>query len=552
MSLEQLPKDQRNEFESTGKISSPEFMSSATHDVRNLPFNPYDYAKLLSNDVIGTVPKEALGTRVAIIGAGAAGLCAAYELMKVGLQPVIYEASDRIGGRIHSYPVKSDPANVLELGAMRVPTEQQVFAFYQKAFKLNAVPFPNPGNVDTMLWWEDNQYRWYKGAQPPPAITDVQQKFVAFLVDAMKDASGGSNGPGTPQSSHRDKSDMWDNLVKKFEYSNLLSALTSTGTWSHQELNILGILGLGTGGLSAQLQVAALEMFRAAIGGWIDDQQILGNDYGVGLESLTNTFWRQQVATPCGKTSVKEMQDNESLRPGVVAIRPTASRKGVEVEDVDGQCETFAATILTCTTRAAQLGIHIDASLLSTDVWGALRRIHYMSSTKIMCSSRTKFWQDEKLPVVTLTDRPTRATYFMDYGESAKGGSLLLSYTWGDDSVKLMALSESQLRAMCENVLGELYGQAFLKQELSDFRVISWQQEPGYNGAFRLGFAGQYQDQNALFNQARGSVSGGSKDGLFLAGEGTSWEGGWIEGGLQSGLDASCCTILLLGGTINA
>ena len=60
------------------------------------------------------------------------------------------------------------------------------------------------------------------------------------------------------------------------------------------------------------------------------------------------------------------------------------------------------------------------------------------------------------------------------------------------------------------------------------------------------------QEQNALFNQARASVAGGSKDGLFLAGEGVSWEGGWIDGGLQTGLDASCCTIRLLGGTINA
>jgi monoamine oxidase len=546
MSLKQLPKNQQKEFESTGKISSPEFLASATHDVRDLPFNPYDYLKLLSKGVIGTVPKKALGTRVAVIGAGAAGLCAAYELMKVGLEPVIYEASGRIGGRIYSSPIKGDPSSVLELGAMRVPKNQEVFGFYKKAFKMDAVDFPNPGTVDTMLWWEDQKYRWDEGTKLPPAIANVRNKFGAFLIDTVKEAGG--SGSASPL----EKSDMWDNLVKQFENSNLLSALTSTGTWSYEELNILGILGLGTGGLSAQLQVSALEMFRAFLGMWINDEQILGNDYGVGLESLTNTFWNQEVTTPGGVTSLKKMQDKECWRPGVVAIRSTASRKGVEVEDTDGNCETFAATILTCTTRAAQLGIHIENLLLSTDVWGALRRLHYTSSTKIMCSSKTKFWQEEDLPVVTLTDRPTRATYFMDYGENAKGGSLLLSYTWGDDSNKLMALSKNELRAMCENVLGELYGPAFSKQELSDFRVISWQQESGYNGAFRLDYGGQYQDHNALFNQARHSVKVGSKDGLFLAGEGASWEGGWIEGGLQSGLDASCCTIRLLGGTINA
>ena len=39
------------------------------------------------------------GEEVAIIGAGMAGMTAAYELMKMGLKPVIYEAG-RIGGRL--------------------------------------------------------------------------------------------------------------------------------------------------------------------------------------------------------------------------------------------------------------------------------------------------------------------------------------------------------------------------------------------------------------------------------------------------------------------
>jgi len=37
--------------------------------------------------------------RVAIVGAGLAGLTAAYELSKVGLKPHVYEGSTRLGGR---------------------------------------------------------------------------------------------------------------------------------------------------------------------------------------------------------------------------------------------------------------------------------------------------------------------------------------------------------------------------------------------------------------------------------------------------------------------
>ena len=40
--------------------------------------------------------------RVAIVGAGLAGLTAANELSKAGLKPVVYEGSTRLGGRCFS------------------------------------------------------------------------------------------------------------------------------------------------------------------------------------------------------------------------------------------------------------------------------------------------------------------------------------------------------------------------------------------------------------------------------------------------------------------
>ena len=42
---------------------------------------------------LGELPPERLGQEVAIVGAGMAGMVAAYELMKLGLKPVLYEAS---------------------------------------------------------------------------------------------------------------------------------------------------------------------------------------------------------------------------------------------------------------------------------------------------------------------------------------------------------------------------------------------------------------------------------------------------------------------------
>ncbi|MBI4895509.1 MAG: FAD-dependent oxidoreductase [Candidatus Aenigmarchaeota archaeon] len=54
-------------------------------------------------------------TRVAVIGGGISGLTALHELRKNGLDAILYEASDRVGGRILTYPDQSG-TNV-ELGS---------------------------------------------------------------------------------------------------------------------------------------------------------------------------------------------------------------------------------------------------------------------------------------------------------------------------------------------------------------------------------------------------------------------------------------------------
>ena len=78
----------------------------------DFPFAFDDYAKHPAG--LGTIPAAKHGTEVAIVGAGISGIVTAFELMKLGLKPVIYEA-DRIGGRLRSEPVKGVDADSLAL-----------------------------------------------------------------------------------------------------------------------------------------------------------------------------------------------------------------------------------------------------------------------------------------------------------------------------------------------------------------------------------------------------------------------------------------------------
>src|SRR6266480_3849123 len=82
-----------------GRACPPiDIMYDNVHFLRGERESPHDTP-------IATLPKPLWETPVAIVGAGAAGLVAAYELLKIGASPVIFEANpQRIGGRAYSLP----------------------------------------------------------------------------------------------------------------------------------------------------------------------------------------------------------------------------------------------------------------------------------------------------------------------------------------------------------------------------------------------------------------------------------------------------------------
>lgn len=54
---------------------------------------------------------------VLVIGAGFAGLAAAYKLKQEGIRVTVLEARNRVGGRVYSHQPLKDKELVIELGA---------------------------------------------------------------------------------------------------------------------------------------------------------------------------------------------------------------------------------------------------------------------------------------------------------------------------------------------------------------------------------------------------------------------------------------------------
>lgn len=512
------------------------------------PDNPFDYTALIRHpEGIGRIPEDKTGTEIAIIGAGCAGLCAAFELMKIGLHPVIYESdknpdgSPRIGGRAYSYRFPGDTKAIAELGAMRIPPVHETLCRYMDKFGIDySKPFPDPLLVPTTLYFKGKKYYIPVGGSLPAPIEKANHAWKKMIDPLLKKLTSASNHPNAWAL-------QWNDYVRQFKDKNFYQILDEHGM-SKKEIEFFGSLGIGTGGFNSMFPISFLEIFRLAALRWETDQRLVKG----GIGQIPEAFWA--IPGQCrhfGNISVKALNHGQPIGAATGIQTPDPPGEKIKITDIKGHTRFYDAVIITCSHRTLETGIKISRNTFSDKVWTAIQNIHMIRSGKIFVRTREAFWKHlppEKTLNCTITDEAVRATYLFDF-EDTNSGVICLSYTWEDSAAKLCGLSEKELLYGSLDILKTIYGRDLISGQVAEVKTIFWEQEKGYHGAFKLNYPGQYEDQNALFLQAR-PESFETHNGVFLSGESTSWAGGWIEGALQSGLDAAMAVIRKLGGEV--
>ena len=212
----------------------------------------YDYVDFIKQGPIASLPQPLWGTEVAIIGAGASGLAAAYELLKIGAQPVVFEASNRLGGRAYSHKFPNSDI-FAEFGAMRFPLSGGLFLFYlNQVFGLTERgPFPDPGQVPTRLYYENRIIDWPTGESTPKdakfrAIGQAWSQFSNGLWQPLQEAW---------QSQDRDRlRQIWQSYIDRYKNLTFYEGVRQgIPHWTDEELNAFGALGIGSGGFGPPL-----------------------------------------------------------------------------------------------------------------------------------------------------------------------------------------------------------------------------------------------------------------------------------------------------------
>jgi tryptophan 2-monooxygenase len=220
------------------------------------------------------------------------------------------------------------------------------------------------------------------------------------------------------------------------------------------------------------------------------------------------------------------------------------------------------SVIVATTTRSMEfMGMTLPGSTaVNQDVKKAIRNVHTTNSSKMFVRTPTKFWKIVSPPFPTIpqtiqTDELPRGVYTLDY-PNTESGVVLISYTWEDDSSKLLALNTLDRYNLFKQIITTICPAwkgclpEITDPNDTDLINIDWEAESGYYGAFKLNYPGQDVEVQTAYYQFLTANDSTQDTGVYLAGDGVSWSGGWTEGAMHTGLNAACAVIQRLGGTL--
>jgi monoamine oxidase len=518
------------------------------------PDFPFGYDRYLAHrDGLGAVPPERHGTAVAVVGAGLSGLVAAYELMKLGLRPVVYE-STQIGGRLRTAAFAGAPEVYADLGGMRFPTSGRAFYHYVDRLGLSTTPFPNPlapATPSTVLELGGERYYAETAADLPPFFAEVADAWSRALEE---DADFGRMQDALRRRDVAAIKRIWDPLVASLDESTFYgfvsrSAAFRERSFAHREA--FGQVGFGSGGWDTDFPNSMLEILRVVYTGADDDHRgIVG-----GAQRLPETLWNhapERLAHWPAGTTLASLHGG-APRSAVSSIGRHAGG-GIEITEKWGNATRFDAAVVTCQSWLLSARIDTEERLFSPQMWTAIERSHYMQSSKTFVMVDRPFWNDidpatgRRVLSMTLTDRMPRATYLLDNGPD-RPAVILLSYTWNDDALKWLSLSADERVKLMLHSLKQIYPDVDIASHIVGEPItVSWESDPDFMGAFKNNLPGHYRYQRRLFGHFVQDELPPEQRGIFLAGDDISFTAGWAEGAVTTALNAVWGTVRHLGG----
>ena len=452
--------------------------------------------------------------KITILGAGIAGLVAAYELERLGHEVEIIEASDRIGGRIWTHRF-GDGENVAygELGAMRIPSEHDYALHYIREMGLGdklckfVTVFEEQNalmNIEGQVFRMKDAPRILqernRGIFKDRRYSEKTRLFAAWLQTIVNTISPGS---------------LRESLERDLE-THLMDEL--------ERLDLEPYFSEDDETIDLQNFIKENPSFRArcsqALDMFLSDILIETSHDLLQIEGGTEQIIDRLVAS---------IKGNIKCNTEVTGLQVCKNNVRVSLRENEElytrNCDYVLCTIPFSVLRKLDL-VGFDERKLES-----IHNTVYCPATKVAFNCAERFWEKDGIRGgASFSGEGIRQTYY----PSVKGNTTMLaSYTIGDDADKMAAMVEQERYAYVKNVVGKIHPE--IKQEgmVVDTASIAWGDYKWSAGGCTIHWDGNESNHTINYLEAARP-----QNTLFFAGEHCSRFPAWIEGSLESALEA--------------
>ncbi|WP_097027436.1 flavin monoamine oxidase family protein [Clostridium peptidivorans] len=502
------------------------------------------------------------GVKVAVIGAGEAGLAAAFELKKIGCDITIFEASNRIGGRVYTHYFDCEGKYPVELGAMRIPASHETTWHYINLFKLNTDIFVTR-NVNGLFYIRK---RWARN--DPEGLSVMQNIYPAFNLTPEERRTPWQELVGRiykkyvlslPPEIRREIIEVKQNYsdaIKRMDWLSYEMAYENSGL-SEDAIAMLSYLS--TFDVSF-FNIGLIEVMQEA---YTADFSFTYRIHG-GMQNLTAAFCKalmnKKNSAYAGISSTELGNVNFKMNTVVDGIYKNPDKEGILLEcrktqDDSVKYENF--DYIVCAIPFTSLRRVNITPLFSVDKMQAIASLNYEAGQKTYFLLKERFWEkgNKNQRIVggsTGSDLQTIATFYpSDHSIAVPGklnvwdlkpgaspnepGALQVSYNWARDAERA-GNKKIDLRIMdfikqTEAIHGLPSG--YIDENMIDYASIYW---PNVQYIWSGSCLTKPKDK-ILFSYVVTQPEMNNR--VFFAGEHISQKHAWMQGALQTGMLAA-------------